>query len=104
MEFVLAADRVSAHVRSSLQLNSYFNLFDIPYHIFLNKKLNYLGSEFLLSNPIPIWISNTELCFNIVVDFRTMNTVRKLVLKKGGKYVAIQTYGILGRLFNKLHN
>jgi len=27
---------------------------------------------------------------------RTMNTVRKLVLRKGGKYVAIQTYGFLG--------
>jgi hypothetical protein len=30
-----------------------------------------------------------------------MNTVRKLVLKKGGKYVAIQTYGILGRKMGK---
>jgi len=28
---------------------------------------------------------------------RTMNTVRQLVLRKGGKYVAIQTYGFLGR-------
>jgi len=27
---------------------------------------------------------------------RTMNTVRKLVLKKGGKHVGIQTYGLLG--------
>jgi hypothetical protein len=31
-----------------------------------------------------------------------MNTVRKLVLKKGGKYVAIQTYGILGEVFLEL--
>eukprot|EP00088_Acartia_fossae_P048292 TRINITY_DN5267_c2_g1_i1.p1 TRINITY_DN5267_c2_g1~~TRINITY_DN5267_c2_g1_i1.p1 ORF type:complete len:233 (-),score=16.32 TRINITY_DN5267_c2_g1_i1:219-917(-) len=28
---------------------------------------------------------------------RTMHTVRKLYLKKGGKYVMIQTYGLLGR-------
>ncbi|XP_023344998.1 transmembrane protein 223 isoform X2 [Eurytemora carolleeae] len=28
---------------------------------------------------------------------RTMNTVRKLVLRKGGKYVGIQTYGLLGK-------
>ena len=27
---------------------------------------------------------------------RTMNTVRRLVLRKGGKYVQIQTYGITG--------
>jgi hypothetical protein len=32
-----------------------------------------------------------------------MNTVRKLVLKKGGKYVAIQTYGILGEIFLELN-
>jgi len=28
---------------------------------------------------------------------RTMNTVRRLVLRKGGKYIGIQTYGLLGR-------
>jgi hypothetical protein len=27
---------------------------------------------------------------------RTMNTVRRVVLRKGGKYVTIVTYGILG--------
>ena len=27
---------------------------------------------------------------------RTMNTVRRLVLRKGGKYISIQTYGITG--------
>jgi len=27
---------------------------------------------------------------------RTMNTVRRLVLRKGGKYIAIQTYGVVG--------
>ena len=27
---------------------------------------------------------------------RTMNTVRRLVLRKGGKYVSIQTYGLTG--------
>jgi len=27
---------------------------------------------------------------------RTMNTVKKLVLRKGGKYVSIQTYGLIG--------
>jgi len=27
---------------------------------------------------------------------RTMNTVRRLVLRKGGKYIAIQTYGVTG--------
>jgi len=28
---------------------------------------------------------------------RTVNTVRRLILRKGGKYVGIQTYGLLGR-------
>ena len=28
---------------------------------------------------------------------RTMNTVRQLVLRKGGKHITIVTYGILGR-------
>jgi len=34
---------------------------------------------------------------------RTMNTVRRLVLRKGGKYISIQTYGITGgggKIFN----
>ena len=28
---------------------------------------------------------------------RTMNTVRKLVLRKGGKYLSVQTYGLTGK-------
>ena len=31
---------------------------------------------------------------------RTMNTVRRLVLRKGGKYISVQTYGITGSKTN----
>ena len=32
---------------------------------------------------------------------RTMNTVRRLVLRKGGKYISVQTYRITGRKTNQ---
>ena len=47
-----------------------------------------------------------KLCFKLLIVAgaglsaywmsRTLNTVRRVVLRKGGKYVTIVTYGILG--------
>ena len=62
-----------------------------------NTKINFLLDNISMASRgvgIAFFLSGMGLSSYWVI--RTMNTVRKLVLRKGGKYVAIQTYGVTG--------
>merc|ERR1719184_721692 len=61
-------------------------------------KINFLYNNVVKASTgvgLAFFLFGAGLCSYWVT--RTMNTVRRLVLRKGGKYVSIQTYGLLGR-------
>jgi len=62
-----------------------------------NTKINFLYSNVIKASTgigLAFFLFGAGLSSYWVI--RSMNTVRRLVLRKGGKYVAIETYGLMG--------
>lgn len=62
-----------------------------------NTKINFLYNNVLKASTgigLAFFLFGAGLSSYWVI--RSMNTVRRLVLRKGGKYVAIETYGLFG--------